>query len=142
MKADFSRDTFGSVRHFRRVLMQQGRVLLDSDWNEQTAILLHYMQTLAADLIGPYGGPASELGFAILTPGDLASLPDVPERVGNLQLRSNFLIGRGRYYVDGMLCENENLRLYAPLEAPELAQPDLVVTEELTNGPYLVYLDV
>ena len=57
MKADLTRSTFDQHKQFTRVLMQQGRVQLDSDWNEQTAILLHYMQTLAADIIGPHGGP-------------------------------------------------------------------------------------
>ncbi len=57
MKGDFSRDTFYPEKSFSRVLMQQGRVQLDADWNEQTSILLHYMRTLAADLIGQHGGP-------------------------------------------------------------------------------------
>ena len=54
MKGDFSRNTFDPRKHFTRVLMQQGRVQLDADWNEQAAILLHYVRTLAADLIGPH----------------------------------------------------------------------------------------
>jgi len=62
MKGDFTRDTFDATRHFSRVLMQQGRVQLDADWNEQAAILLHYLQALAADLIGPHGGPANPDG--------------------------------------------------------------------------------
>ena len=56
-RGDFSRDTFDPNKHFMRVLMQQGRVSLDADWNEQTDILLHYMQTLAKDIIGPSAGP-------------------------------------------------------------------------------------
>ena len=52
MKGDFTRNTFDALTHFRRVLLQQGRVALDSDWNEQTAILMHYLQALSADLIG------------------------------------------------------------------------------------------
>ena len=35
MPGDFSRDTFDSRNHFSGVLMQQGRVQLDADWNEQ-----------------------------------------------------------------------------------------------------------
>ena len=65
MKGDFSRDTFDPAKHFTRVLMQQGRVLLDSDWNEQTSLLLHYLRTLAADIIGPHGGPVVGCGFHI-----------------------------------------------------------------------------
>ena len=40
MKGDFTRDTFDAAKHFSRVLMQQGQVQLDADWNEQTSILL------------------------------------------------------------------------------------------------------
>jgi len=50
---------------FNRVPMQQGRVQLDADWNEQAAILLHYSQALAADLIGPFGGPDPGCGFTL-----------------------------------------------------------------------------
>ena len=40
---DITRATFHRVKHFSRVLMQQGRVQLDADWNEQVSILLHYL---------------------------------------------------------------------------------------------------
>jgi hypothetical protein len=93
MKGDFSRDTFDPKKHFLRVMLQQGRVQLDADWNEQTSILLHYLQTLASDLIGPYGGPKENCGFKI---SDITIDPN------------NFNIGpAGRYYVNGLLCENE-----------------------------------
>jgi hypothetical protein len=91
MKADLTRDTFHPFKHFDRVLMQQGRVQLDADWNEQAAILLHYLQTLAADLIGPAGGPSQNAGFKISQlPGSTAA---------------DFQIGFGDYYVDGLLCQ-------------------------------------
>ena len=71
MKGDFSRDTFDPVKHFSRVLQQQGRVQLDADWNEQAAILLHYLRTLAADLIGPFAGPPGRtIGFEIVDEGE------------------------------------------------------------------------
>ena len=53
MYGDFSRVTFAPERHYLAVLVQQGRVQLDADANENTAILLHHLRTLAADLIGP-----------------------------------------------------------------------------------------
>jgi hypothetical protein len=121
MKGDFSRDTFNPAKHFSRVLMQQGRVQLDADTNEQTAILLHYLRTLAADLIGPFGGPAGEAkGFAITTNKD-----------------KTFNIGMGRYYVDGILCENDQSVTYE-------TQPDYPLPPALRtgDGSYLVYLDV
>ena len=35
MKGGFSRFTFDPTKHYAGVLHQQGRVLLDSDWNEE-----------------------------------------------------------------------------------------------------------
>jgi hypothetical protein len=95
MQGDFSRQTFDPLRHFSRVLMQQGRVQLDADWNEQVAILLHYVQTFAKDIIGPHGGPVgAEGGF------DLHKW-EVPTPTGE----KDFVISAGHYYVDGILCE-------------------------------------
>jgi len=121
MRGDFSRDTFDPVKHFSRVLQQQGRVHLDADWNEQSAILLHYLRTLAADLIGPFAGPAGDgFGFEI----DEVSA-------------EGFAIGQGRYYVDGILCENDQE------PARYESQPDLPSAPELKKGTgYLVYVDV
>lgn len=120
MKGDFSRDTFDSVKHFSRVLQQQGRVQLDADWNEQTAILVHYLRTLAADLIGPFAGPKNSSGFAI-----------------SAVKESDFIIGKGRYYVDGVLCENDQETSYT-------AQKDFPISPEKreVGTEYLVYLDV
>jgi hypothetical protein len=121
MRGDFSRDTFDPVKRFSRVLQQQGRVHLDADSNEQAAIVLHYLRTLAADLIGPFAGPQGDgSGFKI---ADVSA--------------EGFAIGRGRYYVDGILCENE------PAAVRYESQPDLPSPPELTVGTgYLVYLDV
>src|SRR5262245_48417613 len=84
MKGDFTRDTFGPQKHFSRVLHQQGRVTLDADDNEQTAILRHYLRTLARDLIGPHAAPVENPGFE-LSPGS----------------DKGVMIGKGRYYVEG-----------------------------------------
>lgn len=149
MKGDFSRNTFDPTKHFSRILLQQGRVLLDSDWNEQTSVLLHYLRTLAADLIGPYGGPAQECGFAIQRQQDLPSSctspppPDMDriEKMRQAKLARNFLISRGRYYVEGLLCENDHLSIYGRSELAQFGQPDYT-PDELENGKaYLVYLD-
>lgn len=131
MKGDFSRVTFDVTKHFRRVLMQQGRVQLDSDWNEQAAILLHYLQSLAKDLIGEHGGPKGNSAFKI-------ALTDN---------KNDFTISNGHYYVDGILCENEgdgkdqeglfkySTQLYYPLNPKDDTLP-------VDNKPFLVYLDV
>jgi hypothetical protein len=99
-RGNFTRDTYNPNKHFLRVLMQQGRVQIDADWNEQISSLLHYLQTLAADLIGPHGGPSSNAGFK------LEALEDS---------RDDFIIRAGHYYVDGILCELESIAV--PIES-------------------------
>ena len=129
MKGDFTRDTFDADSHFSRVLMQQGRVQLDADWNEQAAILLHSLQSLATDLIGPHAGPFGNTGFAINSKD------------------SEFSIGAGHYYVDGILCENNTACTYytqPDMRFPKDQKPDFSAILKGNNGPgrYAAYLDV
>jgi hypothetical protein len=123
MKGDFSRLTFNRQLHHARVLQQQGRPLLDADWNEQTAILLHRIETLTGDLTGACrarsGAPVEIAGFEICEiPGE----------------EQDFRIGAGRYYVDGLCCEND-------AETSYLSQL-LAVEEQLDpEGVSLIYLE-
>jgi hypothetical protein len=119
MKGDFSRDTFNLKKNFRRVLMQQGRVQLDADWNEQSAILLHYLQMLAKDLIGEHGGPGD--GFLLVLNKE----------------RTELTIKAGHYYVDGILCENDRDVSY--FEQPNFHIANKDIPQE---GRFLFYLDV
>ena len=95
MYGDFSRMTFSRRRQYSSVWAQQGRVQLDADINEQAAILLDYMRTLALDFIGPFGGPVERAGFRI----DLEPGSDLDRKSADLR------IGPGHYYVYGMRCE-------------------------------------
>jgi hypothetical protein len=148
MKGDFTRETFDPRRHYNGVRMQQGRVQLDADWNEQLDIAAHLHETGTGDLIGHCGAPLHDAGFAIAA--SVAALPAAQQAAAAaLPFASGDLfISAGRYYVDGILCENE---------APVLAgrQPDLppgaaivavddnaAVALPPAPGVYLVYLDV
>ena len=53
MKADLTRLTFRTDKHYRSVRMQQGRVQMDADWNEQQDILNHRIETETEDTLGP-----------------------------------------------------------------------------------------
>jgi hypothetical protein len=79
-----------------------GRVQTDADWNEQIDIHLYHDRTALQDIIGRTGAPRENAGFEIKVD---------PSKLG-------FLIGPGRYYVDGILCENES-------ETEAANQPDL-----------------
>lgn len=95
MKADISRDTFQAARDIRRVIVQQGRPWLDADWNEQVSVLLHRLETLAADIFGEYAGIGD--GFKVELVADENAKP----------LPNTFGVARGRYYVHGLMCEND-----------------------------------
>lgn len=146
MKGDFTRDGYAAINHFSRVLMQQGRVQLDADWNEQTSILLHYLHTLAQDLLGPHAGPAQAFGFGIGSKFSGLVLEDIeadPARRAWLKQQldaGDLLIGAGRYYVEGKLAENEHYQLYSKqLGYPYTADATL----DLIKGKsWLAYLDV
>jgi hypothetical protein len=126
MYGDFSRFTFAPEKHYSAVLIQQGRVMLDADANEQTAVTLYYLRRLAADLIGPYGGPGDDPGFGIGF--DTSTVPPT------------LTIGPGHYYVQGLLCEVDRATTY-------FAQPEAYLdsdddADRLPEAPYLVYVRV
>ncbi len=127
MKGDFTRSTFRAEKHYRGVRMQQGRVQLDADWNEQLDIAAHRTEIETGDVIGRCGGPLSDAGFSL-------SNGAVPA------------IGKGRYYVNGVLCENDEapVPLDKQPDLPVAALGDLISPKSATiqNGLYLAYLDV
>lgn len=127
MKGDFSRETFNPKRHYSGVLMQQGRVQLDADWNEQGAIGRYRAEVEALDVIGPCGAPQDAAGFEIAADG------------------GNLTIGAGRYYVDGILCENDDQKLPYDRQPdlPDARIDDVLATlGQAGTALGLVYLDV
>jgi hypothetical protein len=113
MKGDFSRRTFDRAKHYAGVLMQQGRVAVDADWNEQQEIARYGTQTETVDVIGLCGTPLDPPGFTHASGFELALA------AGN----TSITIAGGRYYVAGLLAENEKTIDYldqgaAPYELP------------------------
>jgi hypothetical protein len=126
MAGDISRSSFTSTKHFSGVRMQQGRVQLDADWNEQVDIATYFTRAATADLIGPCAAPVSDAGFGISVQG------------------GNLAIGAGRIYVGGILCENSEPALVTgTATSTPPVQPDLPgYTLPTQPGSYEVYLDV
>ena len=121
MKGDFSRRTFEPADHYSAVLIEQGRLLTDADLDEEHRILAHRIEIEAVDLIGGCGGPIGDAGFAIAVDG-----------AGGLT------ISAGRYYVDGVLVENDPAVAY--VAQPDRDDPPPPAT--LPAGRYLAVLDV
>jgi uncharacterized protein DUF6519/parallel beta helix pectate lyase-like protein len=89
MKGDFTRFSHQPRRGYAGVLMQQGRVTLDADWNEQRDIDDHRWRLQTIDTIGRACAPAGAAGFALtLAPGG-----------------TDIIISPGRIYIDGLLVE-------------------------------------
>ncbi len=129
-RADVTRDTFDPANAYVRVLMQQGRVTLDADWNEQTSILLHQLRTLVVDLVGPHAG--FDDGF---------KLEESHHGTAGGAAPFDFWIAPGNYYVGGVRCSNDRWRRFSlqyPRSASSSTDPDVVALEA---SSYLVYLD-
>jgi Family of unknown function (DUF6519) len=114
MKADLTRSTFRREKHYNRVLMQQGRVQLDADWNEQADIAAHLDETTRIDVIGRCGMPVHDAGFG----------------VSPLEGSGDLGVSAGRAYVDGILCESEA----STIRVLQLGDAELVVESVVADG--------
>ena len=65
MKGDFTRVTFEPRKRYTGVRMQQGRVQLDADWNEQAEIQAYLERTEATDVIGRSGNAVNPIAPAV-----------------------------------------------------------------------------
>src|SRR5512145_311792 len=62
MKGDFSRFSFDPKKHYTGVWMQQGRLITDSDWNEELSIRQHLERQACIDQIGAEGAAIRDGG--------------------------------------------------------------------------------
>ncbi|MGK7902090.1 MAG: DUF6519 domain-containing protein [Hormoscilla sp.] len=115
MKGDYTRSTFDASKPYSSVRLQQGRVLLDADWNEQQEINEYRETTTNKEIIGD-GGSAELESFKV------KSITD--EEIIEL--------GEGICYVEGIQCEHK-----ASSEEEVLS-----LEENKTAGDYLIYLEV
>lgn len=144
-KGDFTRDTFEKLNHFSRVLMQQGRVQLDADWNEQVDILLYYLRTLMVDLVGPRAVRGNDFMVTIAQSTQSAQMAQAasqpnPRRgtrartsvsAGDSSPGFTINIGSGHFYIDGILVENDRNDFFYTFDAQQ----------RQNNPTFLVYLD-
>lgn len=150
MASDITRKTFTPRKHYSGVLMQQGRVQLDADWNEQLDIEQYRTHTESTDVIGQSGVPRA------VNNGNSFKITAL---VNGADLRIDW----GRIYVEGLLCELEQPATY--LTQPQYPLPDTsmfnpissptspasplspasptspINAGRLSNGTYIAYLD-
>ena len=104
MKGDFTRLTFRPQKHYTSVRMQQGRLQLDSDWNEQVDVQAHLLQTQSIDMIGFESGVPS----ATLESGELNRDGFKISIASGGDDLDDLAIAPGHLYVNGTLCELES----------------------------------
>lgn len=117
MKGDFSDWRFDPTENFNGVLQQQGKVLLDRDWNEQTRITKHWQDTAGRDAIGPLVAAvpaAAPNGFKI---------ESAAKTIIGGQNAIELTVDPGRIWADGLLA-------YLPPVDP--AHPTVPVNREAT----------
>lgn len=117
MKTQISRDSFRPGANYAGVYLQQGRMIVDADWNEASAIANARLEAALRDALAS-GAPRSG-GLAIIAAG------------------GGFAIRPGALYVDGVPA-----RLDAAADIPLLAQPDYANAPALPAGGFRLYADV
>src|SRR5271165_2474292 len=84
MGSDRARISHDHRQLYRSVVMQQGRVTVEADWNEAQMISTEETRREALDFVGPAGTPDNGYAVTLLPPG------------------FDFQIGPGSMYVGGM----------------------------------------
>lgn len=94
---DISRLSFDSLKHYSSVRMQQGRIIIDDDWNENERIENEDRRRARVEIVGPSGSP--DQGF----------------RIDNLRWDSGFIdfdILDGSFYIGGLRLEIDQKETY------------------------------
>jgi hypothetical protein len=164
MGADVSRVRFNPLNDFVGVDMQQGRVLLDGDFNELVDIIDRRIRAACADLGSP-GGIKDASGNVIDNTAVVPRTTPDGFRITSDAKAFDLDIGVGRMYVDGILVENHGASTAMfdpflgeivnngpgpgsppspPTPVTYLNQPYWPTPDALPNKPgnYLVYMDV
>ncbi|MEI7898003.1 MAG: DUF6519 domain-containing protein [bacterium] len=100
--SDISRNAFDPAKHYSSVRMQQGRVMVDDDWNENERIRMDQQIKINQDVIGDHGTPDD--GFKISFEGETENKKNLDDW--------DFRIQKGTYYVEGLRVILEDCETY------------------------------
>lgn len=101
MRGDFSAWNKDRSHNFRGTLHQQGRVLLDRDWNAQTEVMGEWQETAARDAFGAeIAAVPAEIpdSFKVV---QATSVPTVDTTPAHVEIS----LKKGRVWADGLLAE-------------------------------------
>jgi len=128
MSFDNSRIIYNSWKDYLGTITLQGRVQLDSDWNDFQGQFLRRLQAGTLDTIGPAVYPAALPNSFLIQATNTGGVNQIQ-------------IGAGRMYVDGLLVENHGPM--GPHHAPtSIAQWDPVLAELSNTYPGAAFVGV
>jgi len=107
MGSDRARVSYDERRQYRAVIMQQGRVTVEADWNEEWQIVNEETRKEVLDIVGPCGTPDD--GYRVVAAEQLSSPPQPHD----------FSVTKGTMYVGG-------LRAYLPQDVLYSQQSDWI----------------
>lgn len=123
---DISRLSFDPGKHYSSVRMQQGRVMIDDDWNENERIENEDRRRARVEIVGPSGSP--DHGFRIANPEITAA--------GHI----DFEIESGCFFLGGLRLEINQKETYR-LQKDWLQQPSDLHPAPQGERYDLVYLE-
>jgi hypothetical protein len=133
MGSDLARNTYNDQRQYRRVVQQQGRVVLEADTNEAQEIANEVARQALLNMVGPSGVPQDPITG---NRGSAYHISKANHKTGD------FHVGAGVLYVGGVSVRQNDLKLTYGQQPEWLDGPDpplaRIETSKLTYE--LVYL--
>jgi hypothetical protein len=153
MTRDISRYLFQPRKHYAASRMQQGRTLLDSDYNEGASLEEEEWRRSVLDVVGPHGSPDQgfTVGGLVTNAGDVVPPLPVPSTLLPIQVSFNgndetfdilpVSVRPGTMYVGGLRVELTEAEMVVFQRDFLQATDDDMVALQLGNRT-LLYLDV
>jgi hypothetical protein len=140
MGSDRARVSFDELQQYRSVVMQQGRVTLEADWNEASDIASEELRKETLDIVGSSGTPDDGYKITLTNPDPNQPTPPF-----------DFFVGPGTMYVGGVRAflpvidqYSRQIQQRQPNDAPRLRpaewldasdDPDWVDIASFANNP-------
>jgi hypothetical protein len=145
MSSDISRTDDSERQHYKGVVMQQGRVILDRDFNALQEITERRIDADALDFVGPCGTPDNGFAIDAIIPGSPPLWIPPPPLSPPMAHNRDFLISPGTMYVGGQRAVFPPADYgKPPITYSYFDQPDWINPDEPSRDAALefVYLDL